>query len=117
MKILLILLLVTAIVLLKKRASDPDIVTGGLYTKQDENGKWKVYQVVRSKNGMVSTRLFSNRFDSKPMNVNTNDLTTAMTLEDLEKGNINLGISEVPIDRDGFLSENFTFIKRSRLIN
>ncbi len=84
------------------------VVVGGLYTSKGQDGLWRIVKVLACDQEIVYLRQYTNRYTARPESVDFTTLSLAMTLEDLQKGRVTLGIGCIPVDRRGFeLEENF----------
>lgn len=53
----------------------------------------------------VQIRLYTNRYRKRPKAVDPDTLTLTMTIEDLERGVLALGVGCMPISRRAFIKE------------
>jgi hypothetical protein len=85
------------------------IVVGGVYASRGQDGRWRVSKVIERRDGVVVLRLYANRFDDFPADLDPADLVLGMTLESLDTedlGRVPLGIARLPIAEDSFWADD-----------
>lgn len=91
----------------EKNDSSPEIVVGGLYYSQNNEGTFSVMKVLAVDDMSVHIRSYANKFTAKPADVDPAVLTL---------GGLNdpagIGIGHFPIAKEGFLQDNPVFIKQ-----
>jgi hypothetical protein len=104
MTIWTILAVILAIVLIARiiyssirRQTTPDLVTGGLYSFNAENGRFGVAKILVLESGVVHITVYKNKFNERPTQIDTSILSVGTMLEK------EFGIVHVPITRKDFL--------------
>ena len=101
-----------------------ELVEGGIYvTKRDEGTyPYRVHKILRVDENIVSIMLYRNCFKDFPKNLDISQLTIAMptTKEEVEKflsddSDITIGVGCMPIEKQGYLAGNPTFIIKTEL--
>lgn len=80
-----------------KNTNDKEFKVGGIYLTQNSDKTYGVIKMLAFDESTVHVSIFSNRFDTKPKNINTSDLLYF--------------ISHVPLTKKGFLSQKPELIK------
>lgn len=86
---------------------DREIVVGGLYASQHEDGLYSVMKVLVVDDFAVHLRAYSNRFDALPMDIDP----LVLTLGGVSDGGP-LGIGHFPIAREGFWNGGPVFLRK-----
>ena len=73
------------------------LVVGGMYTSQNEDGSYGITKILALDEFAVHVRMYSNKFDTKPKDVNSKDL--------------NSFIGHAPMAKEGFLLGNPELLK------
>jgi len=98
MKVVLKLIIVICVFVMTSCSKESnDLVVGGLYTSQNEDGSFRVSKILALDDFAVHIRMYSNEFEKKPTNVNSSDLTFL--------------IGHAPVDKNGFLLGNPELLK------
>ena len=77
------------------------IQVGGLYTAQDQDGKWRVMKVLAIDDSAIHLRSYANTFDEKPTDLDPSTLTLG-SIDDPA----GFGIGHFPIAKEGFRIDN-----------
>lgn len=86
------------------------IVAGALYASKGEDGCWRVVKVLASNKSTVFLRLYRNRFPKCPRKVDPTTLTLAMSLADLDRDVVPIGVGCMPVSVKGFMNEKNHFL-------
>ncbi len=84
-----------------------DLVAGGLYSVLWEDG-FQVVKVLAVDSDIVHLKIYRNKFDSRPINVDSSMLKCDINMNDLS----GIGIGHLPVARDGFLEDEPIFIQQ-----
>lgn len=83
-----------------------EIQVGGLYATQGPDGSWSITKVLAVDDVAVHLRTYANSFPDQPTDVDPAELTLG-GLDDPA----GFGIGHFPVDKEGFLQDNYVFIK------
>lgn len=87
-----------------------ELMEGGLYYTQKENGSYSVLKILKVENRGVHVRLYSNQFDAPPSKVDE----SALYMVGVDhKPNETLGMGHAPLSRKSFESWKATFFQQS----
>jgi hypothetical protein len=78
-----------------------DLLPGGVYSIEDGTGRYGVAKVLVVEPGAAHVRVYKNKFDARPTEVDKTDLSLGSVLTDEE-----FGIGHLPLTIKGFLSWN-----------
>jgi len=81
----------------KEEPNKNDLKVGGLYLTKNEDSSYSVSKVLAIDDFAVHLRMYSNKFKTKPTQLNSSDL--------------DILIGHSPLDKQGFLSENPELLK------
>ncbi len=98
-----------------RRPEEAVIIVGGLYACRGEDGLYRVLKVLAHEDGVVHIRQYVNRFAQRPGKVEVSELTVAMAVDDLKKRRIPVGFAHLPVDENGFLSEEHFFLGKAKV--
>ncbi|MBV6623497.1 MAG: hypothetical protein KI793_11270 [Rivularia sp. (in: Bacteria)] len=84
-----------------------EIVEGGLYYLPNKAGKFSVSKVLVIDDFTFHVRIYANKFDKPPLEVNSSELNLGSV-----DGSDGFGIGHAPIDKEGFLNELTFFIRQ-----
>jgi hypothetical protein len=85
-----------------------ELKEGGLYAIKDEDGSYSVSKILKLDDEVVHVRMYSNRFDALPTDLDPTSLYMAGLDKKPEE---RLGIGHAPMARAGFLSDQPVLIK------
>ena len=84
-----------------------EIVAGGLYYSQNEDGTFSVTKVLAVDDFAVHLRSYANKFTEKPVDVDPNVLTLGSIGD-----SGGFGIGHFPLAKEGFFNDTPVFIKQ-----
>jgi hypothetical protein len=76
---------------------EQDFIPGGIYTIEDGAGKYGVAKVLVVEPEAVHVRVYKNKFDARPSEIDPTTLSLGSVLTDEE-----FGIGHLPLAREGF---------------
>ena len=85
-----------------------EIVVGGLYATTNEDGTYSVMKVLAVDNFAVHLRLYANRFEELPSDIDP----SVLTLGSISDGG-NFGIGHFPWAKEGFWNDDPVFLKKT----
>lgn len=91
------MLLMASCVSKDAKNNDTNLVVGGLYLAQDDDGTYGVSKILALEDQGVHVRLYSDKFETKPTDLNSADLKFI--------------IGHVPIGKEGFISSKPELLK------
>jgi hypothetical protein len=92
--------------------SESQLVEGGLYYTQNENGSFSVLKILKLDKGGVHVRLYSNQFPEPPIKVDESVLYMAGVER---KPNETLGMGHAPISKRSFEGWKAMFFQQSSI--
>lgn len=103
-------LAITIIILLLRKKSG--IKEGGYYSILDSRQGFRVVKILAVDDEAVHVSLFTNRFPTRPTDIDPSTLTLEMSVDDLDdnEGDLSLGIAHLSLDRDGFMESKPIFL-------
>jgi hypothetical protein len=90
----------------RRSATNDEIVVGGLYASKSEDGTFRVSKVLATDASAVHVRIYKNRFQSLPQNLDT----SALSLGGLGDPD-GFGVGHAPVAKEGWLNSK-TFLKK-----
>jgi hypothetical protein len=90
----------------RRRGATDEIVVGGLYASKSEDGTFRVSKVLAVDDSAVHVRIYENKFQNLPLNLDTSVLSLG-GLGDPE----GFGIGHAPIAKSGWLASR-VFLKK-----
>jgi hypothetical protein len=97
-----VILAVTTFMLQRKSGEanlQQNFIVGGVYSIEDGTGKYGVAKVLVVEPDAVHVRVYKNKFDVRPSEVDTATLTLGSVLTDKE-----FGIGHLPLAKEGFVN-------------
>ena len=85
-----------------------NIIEGGLYAIEQENGTFKIYKILVLEEHITHIRIYTNRFAEIPLDVDPEILHCGIDMNNLD----DIGIGHLPLARVGFEEENPIFLKQ-----
>lgn len=92
--------------------SRPEIVTGGLYSARASQNKWGIIKVIGHDSNAVSVRIYSNKFTSRPADINPSELFIAGIKD---PSGHEPGIGHLPVTAEVFYSWAPKLIRTSEI--
>jgi len=86
-----------------------NIIEGGLYAIEQENGTFKIYKVLVLEEHIVHICIYTNRFAEMPADIDPDVLHCRIDMNNLD----DIGMGHLPIARVGFEEENPVFLKQT----
>jgi len=102
-----VVLIAVALVACNKRSKpNNEIIVGGLYASKREDGTFRVSKVLAFDESVVHVRIYKNKFQSLPQNLDSSILSLGQ-IGDSD----GFGMGHVPIAKEGWLGSH-TFLKQ-----
>jgi hypothetical protein len=92
--------------------SRPQWIEGGLYSTPGENGGFGVLKILKTDEGGVHVRLYSNQFPDLPVNIDEAALYMAGMDRQPDE---TLGMGHLPVSHQSFATWNATFVQQSSI--
>ncbi len=87
-----------------------DLIAGGVYSVLWD-GDFRVVKVLAVDESVVHLKIYRNRFEVRPSDVDISALKWDIDMDDLS----NIGIGHIPVSLSGFLEEKPTFIRQEMI--